>query len=911
MSPLTCQQVLDEIDLLAAGECDPGTAAAIWQHVTGCPGCAAALEQARQVIGWVNLSVREPQALERLQQRIHAEARQRRPARGLLVLRVAGVAAMLLLTIGLYFVLSPGLDQDRHGHIAMAQIGPSPDAVYRVEDAHSIRVISGELLVRVTPEQAPGQAFTVHTAGGTVTAERAEFVVEAAGKNPLSVRVLSGKVSVDNNNVHLEARRGETLRVSSARAAPQRLIESPGYRIARAYVPVKVKAHARVPALKLPVEPAAVWNWPSLVKGPGTLRTQGSAVVGKGESDDLVSSYDVLSKQGMPLMITSDTVLYLARAQLANLLRDLEEHQLAFDLTRLTEGLGGHLAHPQAARERTASYEGRQLALIYVAVAQRLLHPEAEAPQGVDAAVLAAIVKAVQEGQKLEEVPGLGYGADFSDFRPVGHYAASDTLQRYFRATMWLSRMPLLVAGGEGKTVSALQAERQTIAAHWIAEALQQAILSDGRPAVEAWRTIDTVASFFAGAADQPGPAQYTASRLEWRNPFASQLMQYVPRPLFADVARSVRQPVVPEDLKAEVGPATGFCLLSQRFAADAFALGKLVYPNIGRGTNEKAFTAVTLADGQIVRGLPRGLDLMALQGNSFARRVLHDGGDDAYQATPTALGYDEAFDRLRADLDRLDVIDWNRDLYWAWLYALQPLLREPIAGSPTFMTSGTYQVTQMNSALASWTQLRGDTVLYTSKANQAAGQFRAESKDARAFTPGPQRGTEAMAYVEPLPELYARLLALTQMASKELAKMNLLTAEWQKRLAETTQLFATAYALAEKELDDEPLGAEEQAELRRLPERLREASGGPLPGPVIVTIAKAASGDWVLQEATGRPDLGLFLVRLPDGKLATFAGPLSSYYEFKQRRIEALTPERWQEMLRATPGPVRPEWAR
>ena len=62
-----------------------------------------------------------------------------------------------------------------------------------------------------------------------------------------------------------------------------------------------------------------------------------------------------------------------------------------------------------------------------------------------------------------------------------------------------------------------------------------------------------------------------------------------------------------------------GFRLLGQRFAADAFALGKLVYPNVGPSTRKDQFTAVKLADGTVVRGLPRGLDLMALLDSPLA----------------------------------------------------------------------------------------------------------------------------------------------------------------------------------------------------------------------------------------------------------------------------------------------------
>jgi hypothetical protein len=65
------------------------------------------------------------------------------------------------------------------------------------------------------------------------------------------------------------------------------------------------------------------------------------------------------------------------------------------------------------------------------------------------------------------------------------------------------------------------------------------------------------------------------------------------------------------------------------------------------------------------------------------------------------------------------------------------------------------------------------------------------------------------------------------------------------------------------------------------------------------------------LQEAIGQADLAQFVVRLPDGKLVTFAGPVLSYYEWKRPRREALTQQAWVELLHQTPGPARPEWSR
>jgi anti-sigma factor RsiW len=102
MSPLSCPDVEARLDLYAAGECDPAEADAVRRHLAECPRCAAACDEARQLVGLLDLRLQEPERLSRLESRIAAEER---PARRVLrfpaaLRRVAALAAMLLLTAG-------------------------------------------------------------------------------------------------------------------------------------------------------------------------------------------------------------------------------------------------------------------------------------------------------------------------------------------------------------------------------------------------------------------------------------------------------------------------------------------------------------------------------------------------------------------------------------------------------------------------------------------------------------------------------------------------------------------------------------------------------------------------------------------------------------------------------------------
>src|SRR5262249_38281176 len=131
-----------------------------------------------------------------------------------------------------------------------------------------------------------------------------------------------------------------------------------------------------------------------------------------------------------------------------------------------------------------------------------------------------------------------------------------------------------------------------------------------------------------------------------------------------------------PDALVEALGKSAGFRLMGQRFVPDSYMMGKLVWPTVGEPKRRDPFTSVAGPGGPI-RGFPRGLDVMAVLGSKRAREVLRELGDDDYGKCPNNLSYDEALAALVREYGALSEKDWNRNLYWSWLYALKPLLAE------------------------------------------------------------------------------------------------------------------------------------------------------------------------------------------------------------------------------------------
>ena len=63
------------------------------------------------------------------------------------------------------------------------------------------------------------------------------------------------------------------------------------------------------------------------------------------------------------------------------------------------------------------------------------------------------------------------------------------------------------------------------------------------------------------------------------------------------------------------------------------------------------------------------------------------------------------------------------------------------------------------------------------------------------------------------------------------------------------------------------------------------------------------------LEEGVGYVDLILVAYKVPDGRIIVGAGPVLSYYEFKQPMSDRLTDEQWQQMLEQGNQPERPAW--
>lgn len=683
--------------------------------------------------------------------------------------------------------------------------------------------------------------------------------------------------------------------------------------------PAPLAVNLSAPQYPLPLETADVANWQdvdaalSLSPEAETLLARNGFVVvenplGSGGTD-MVGPYAALKEEGVPVFVSTDSLLHLYHIQFDETLRAIEEERLYDDLYALDSALL-NVSMETYERSSGEAKEAARRNAVYFGVATSLLAPDARqvgAGTGFGPADVeryrAAVPEEVRPDVEAELLlvrgragpdasPLFRYKEDYSQYLPRGHYTRSERLKNYFLAMMWHGRMAFLL---NGTLVTPEDARVQTIGAAQVSAALA------ADPALmERWDRTYMATAFYAGYSDDLGPRDYLSAMDALFGGPKTTLSRDEVAALQRELGTS-RAPAIyggtadcialtPEEARACLNATQGFRFMGQRFLLDSYIFSELVYPYTGTFTGTG--TPFTLHTGG--RSIPTALDVVALLGSERADAILDETGDSRYEH------YDAIAARLAGELPQNESA-WTRNLAIGWLYTLQPLLADFGEGYPTFMQTTAWQEKELTTSLASWTELRRDTILYA-KQSYTMGK-------GMAYLPPEQ---EVAGYVEPVPALYHRLLALTAMTREGLSDLDALDATSESRLRSLEDVLARLEEISVKELEGEALTADDEAFIRGVAASLdRLVAGVETEGMTTAVVADVHTDPYdnlVLEEGVGYVDLVVVACPDPDGRPFLAAGPVFSYYEFTVPLSGRLTDEAWQRML-ATDPPARPGW--
>ena len=632
-----------------------------------------------------------------------------------------------------------------------------------------------------------------------------------------------------------------------------------------------------------------------------TLLEQNGFVVVPSGAPQIYQIYQAAKDQGQPIFVTTDALLHTYHILYDYTLRFAEIQHFVNDL----KGLNTAMREAAEAQYFTASDKVREAArrnLAYSSVASVLLEPGTHITIDVVDDVQAEL-HLISDHEGFAESPIFGYKEDYSQYVPRGHYTRNETFERYFRAMMWYGRMMFRLKPGESP--EAVEAGRmETRQAILIVAALQSATVGN-QPALAVWDRIYEPTVFFVGQTDDLNVYDYSQviKEVYGESLNLGDLEDEARLDAFIEKAMTLRPPrivssfVTDQEEPEEV--TKGFRFMGQRFIPDSYIFQQLVYDKVKlyQGTGQP-FTKVDSMAGPI-RGFPRGLDVASVLGSQRAEEIIEAEGDAEYD------GYPEQLAKLRGEFAALPAEQWVENLYWNWLYSLRPLLEIKGEGYPVFMQNQAWVDKDLNAFLGSWAELRHDTILYAKQSYAVM---------ATGLMPEPE---PAKGYVEPQPEVYARLAALCRQMRVGLEDRGLLNPEYTDKLNRMESLLLSLKKVAEKELSGQALTDEEYAQIRDIGDVLEGITtfsvevAGQITSEadermaIVADVHTEGNSGQVLEEGVGDA-FTIYVVAPVEGRQVLARGGVFSYYEFKQPMSDRLTDEAWQAL---EPKPDLPKW--
>ncbi|MGD8966289.1 MAG: DUF3160 domain-containing protein [Anaerolineae bacterium] len=634
-------------------------------------------------------------------------------------------------------------------------------------------------------------------------------------------------------------------------------------------------------------------------------------VVSPGDEKEFFTLYEQARYDNVPIFVTTDSLFHIYHLLFDKVLRTAEVEYFIPLLRDLNGAVLSRTDELYQALKGSDWEDAARRTVAFISVASRLLDDDVQVPEYA-ADLVEEQLAPIEEASRVAPspvFPTLEHGEDHTQYKPRGHYTKSDALKAYFKSMMWFGRMTFRL-----RTKNPEAGRAETRSALLLVHALRTSQVR-GRPAMEAWADLYSPTVFFVGRSDDLTVLQYgeVLDQVYGEGVNLDTLTDEALLDQFIAEANKLPPPrilgIVIGDWEDEEEETKGLRFMGQRFVPDAFIFRQLMYRNVGQRQVPDR------------RGLPNGLDIPAAMGSERAYQILGEIGETDYD------NYSEQMGKVRDWLSGLSVKEWTETLYNSWLYCFHPLLDEPGEGYPAFMQSTAWLDKQLNTVLGSWAELKHDTILYAKQAYAELGGG-----------PPPPPPTPPRGYVEPVPEFYARLAALTRMTRDGLGKRGLLSQQDDESLQRLGELARSFQAMAEKELRGEPLTEEEYETIRFYGGELEhltmasadtpeaEGVGGqvmPEEEPQAAVIADVATdpdpnGDGaadpvVLEVAVGRIDQLHAVVPVieDDGSvtLQVSMGGVFSYFEFRWPAEDRLTDEQWREMLENDEAPPRPEW--
>jgi hypothetical protein len=444
-----------------------------------------------------------------------------------------------------------------------------------------------------------------------------------------------------------------------------------------------------------------------------TLTKHGFVISRRQAFPSFAYGYKSIYTEDLPVYVSADSILEAVHRSFDLLLKGTEEAVLVDELTRMLAGMRDNIA-------RSSLDAGtRKDADLYLTVAESLIRGSVVAPTaGASSSKVSELFELATTAGAPEPVTlfGVTRDEDFSQFKPRGHYADSERLQRYFRAMTWLGRVDLRLIETQGNGTQVFY-RRQFDAAVALRELL-------GPAEFELWSQIDRVIGAFVGEHDSMTPSGLDGMLSALGVHGYGESKKLTDDQIIAEIAKGgwgaqrIANRIIYVD-NANMGTLPldrSFLLFGQRYTVDSHVFVNVTFDRVED------------------RMMPKPLDAaFAALGNNAALPLLSSEFGNAT--------YVHGLAKTRVLIDAHEPDYWKGSVYTRWLSTLRALSPSDGQELPSFAKEPLWQNRILSTQLGSWAQLRHDTILYV-KQSYTTG-ISCEFPDA---------------YVDPYPEFYAKL---------------------------------------------------------------------------------------------------------------------------------------------------------
>ncbi len=618
------------------------------------------------------------------------------------------------------------------------------------------------------------------------------------------------------------------------------------------------------------------------------LEQYGFVIVDK-DYTDIFEPMDVAENSDTPMFITTDLCFHVLHTLFDNCLKIIEQEYFYGNFSTMVDILRDEQKRLYNSLTDSTLKEAVKYNIAYLTVILYLIDPSTHIPYYVNSLVTAELEN-IENGLFAYSAI-FNYEEDFSQYKARGHYTQNSVLEKYFQAMMYAGRIAFILDDDKPGNNLGIQQTRMAFALLFSFTATDD----KNQDIWTYWDRICKTTSFLVGESDDLTPLDYinvwssteneTINVLDLANDdLISEKIQEL-----KEIKDSKISSLENINNEGNIRIIFGLRLFGQGYTPDAYIFNELTWLE------------------RSIRLIPNPLDILSVFGSSRAEYHLDEDMNDPK--------YVEELIRLRNEFGNLTISDWTQNVYWQWLYSLLPLLNEKGEGYPGFMRSSAWQDKELQTSLASWAQLKHDTILYAKQPYSPKGS-----------------GPELFHYVEPYPQIYSRIGATLRMLKEGLNERDLMYSndtnmnendriysDINVKFDNAIEIFDKLTEISIKELENEELSSSDLSFIQILGKRFIkiaafnygkntydiDLSRKPV---LIADVFTETNSKQALEVAVGNPFVIYAIAQKHTGALYLTRGVTFSYYEFLHPSNDRLTNEQWREMLETNPPP-QPSW--